>query len=159
MIESVEAINSYKPDQRPRILSKIGTVEINWLADSGADISILSSEYFERIKENAQIIPDEMSRYQLKGAGDGGLHAVGKAAITMTIQGKALKFPVVIVNNPKKAILGYDFLQQFKGTPDYDKNTYVFPWSPKSMYACVNKRVQIPAFAMKSAQISSSYCK
>ena len=130
-VEIVEKINSVCQAKRPIIHTKVFGHPVNWLADSGAAITVACSELERRWGgggENSRArslpIPSDLS---IRSASKHFLHIEKILKLPIEVAGKIIEHPVIFVRGlQSKAIIGMDFMRKHGALIDAKTNRVTF---------------------------------
>jgi hypothetical protein len=120
--------NEAKPFQRPFIFTKMCTEQVKMLYDTGADISAVNENIFQKISVDQRPSKiEETSNQQFCSAGGQNLQIKGKFLLPVTIGKKTVQHPFYVIKNlSEAAIMGIDFIQQH--TLNYCPDQRSFSW-------------------------------
>ena len=107
------------------VRGKVNDVMLNILVDTGSDLTLLSKDIFDQIKDPPHLEPLNLQLYTANGTN---LATSGIADITFEFESKLLSQSVIVTDNFRyECLLGKDFLIANKMAVDYGKMTLKFP--------------------------------
>jgi hypothetical protein len=149
--------NKAQPFQRPFIEAKMCQETIKVLYDTGANISAINENIFQKISidHRPQKI-HETSPPQLRSAGSNNLQVCVKYLLPIYFGEKCMEHPFYIINNLiEQAILGIDFIQHHSLTycPDQRKFSWKggSQWNSGTMKLCSMET--IPPFTVVQIRV------
>jgi len=108
----VREIDSMEASKRPFIVTRIAGMDVKWLLDTGAEISVLDEEVFHKVKK-AVVKKLPMESVKVQSASGHAVPTLGTVVLNMEIGRKIVQVPTVIVKGLKtRAILGMDFMSR-----------------------------------------------
>lgn len=112
---------------------KIGGVDVTLLVDTGATLTCLSDNFWQKLKTTHHLSPSSHSKAVESVSGQP-LETIGETNITFQIQDNVFNHPAVVIRNLSyDFILGRDFLAQFICSFDLLDGTFTLtPKTPQS---------------------------
>ena len=108
-VNSIDNINAINLSKRPFVKVICKNVSSDWLYDTGADVSVMSFDLFEKLKGNQ--FNKVTTNSHLKSASKSSLHIHGVFELPLSVMGKELVHPVYICKNlNQNAIMGIDMI-------------------------------------------------
>ena len=112
----------------------INQIPVIFLLDTGAAVSLLRIDLWNRIRPNDLTTLQPYNDKKLIGAEGTPLRIYGSTVITATMETHQFRIPVVVVDQlTSEAILGLDFLKANGCVIDAAKGTVEFPYQKVSM--------------------------
>ena len=101
---------------RPRVRAQVGHTTMNWLYDTGASRSSISTQHFQQLFPNGykDFFSSNQAFAGLQDAGGNSLKLHGIVPLNLTILGKTIKHDVWICDKLTDAIIGIDLIDKFQ---------------------------------------------
>ena len=102
---------------RPRVKVRVGDTDMDWLYDTGASRSCMSTRHFQALFPNGYheiFLPHQSTVAGLQDAGGNSLNLNGIVPLNLTILGKTIKHDIWICDNLTDAIIGIDLIDKFQ---------------------------------------------
>lgn len=97
----------------------VGMIPISFLLDTGASVTLLRKDTWERVKAGNTLQLSQWAGQRLVGVDGSPLQVFGQAEVELTLVGKQFLSKVLVVSPlTTEAILGLDFLQEHRATID-----------------------------------------
>ena len=122
-------ISGQEPDQiqiAGEIMDLGGTIRtpsVNWLVDTGAEKSFISSKVFDRFLRGK--VPLEEVRLRFSAINGSRVEVRGVCHLKISLNGRIYQHRFIIAGIEDEAVLGFDFLEHYKCNWDWDTRSLI----------------------------------
>jgi hypothetical protein len=126
-------IASVTKSTRPYLQCDIAGQTVRALYDTGADVSCVSQNCFEKLRAEGRIYEIQGTKPQFRSAGGQPLNVKGKTEIALQLEKDTIKHPFFVIDGLNEAmIIGIDFIQKHKLSYCPEKRN--FHWQGKTTW-------------------------
>jgi hypothetical protein len=154
-------INMIPGNSKLFLNTTIGDINIKWLVDTGASVSVLDAKIFKEILKSVhghQIIKSRKDVITtIKGATGHAFRTLGEFKIPILVKGTNFVLPVIVVENlTAGAILGLNFLEHYNATISTGRQEITLCRNNDMVTVALSaKAAVIPPFSSKAIRIVS----